>query len=369
MDIPSRLDLYAIGRDYIVQRATKIDPAQVDILGSDVNIFVGAASHIAYALVLQICYAVNRLLLDGAEGEDLDRYAWDRYQLTRKGASSALGTQTFYRAVATVGAGTIPIGTKVRDSVGDEYITTTTITFGASDLSKTGTVAACQAGKATQVGANQLNLLANASILFDTTLLTNNYAATAGGEDVEDDDTFRERIRDFWNTARRGTLGAIEYGAIQVPGVVTSNAIETYTTNGQPARVVNLYIADSSGVASNALAALVDTQLMDYRAAGISVVVFTSMPVIVNIVLSLSYQANTDSDTLEGIVMAAVVEYVNSLPVNGTLEIGGIQAVLKQYNSDGLITGQGSIVSPTGDLVPAIGQTIRTTLANVTLAD
>jgi hypothetical protein len=43
-DLPSRIDLFGIGRDYVVSRARKIDPAQIDIEGSDVNIVIGSAS-------------------------------------------------------------------------------------------------------------------------------------------------------------------------------------------------------------------------------------------------------------------------------------------------------------------------------------
>lgn len=53
LDLPTRLDLYALGRDYVIQRATRIDPSQVDVQGSDVNVVVGSASYVAYQLVLQ----------------------------------------------------------------------------------------------------------------------------------------------------------------------------------------------------------------------------------------------------------------------------------------------------------------------------
>lgn len=224
-DFPSRLDLYALGRNYVVQRATKIDPAQVDVLGSDVNIFVGSTSVVAYSIILQLVYAFNRLLLDGATGDDLDRYAWDRYQLTRFGAVSAVGSVTFTRPTNGAGAGSIPIGTILLTNQGFEYITTTVATFATNDLSATASVRATQAGKATQVGANQIRKFSDIGSLFDSTLGVNNPAATAGGEDQEDDDTFRNRIRNFWNTARRGTLSAIENGATSTPGVVSAQAI------------------------------------------------------------------------------------------------------------------------------------------------
>jgi uncharacterized phage protein gp47/JayE len=203
--------------------------------------------------------------------------------------------------------------------------------------------------------------------LFDGTLTAINPEPTAGGEDAEDDDTFRDRIRDFWRTARRGILAAIEFGALTVPGVVSAQAIEALTNGNQPARVVNLYIADSTGVASDALAQQVDVALDEYRAAGIAVLISTSLPLLVDIQLRLSFRAGVDTLTITDNVRAAVVEFVNSLAVNGTLYAAQLYSVLQRYADDGLIPDENTIVSPTGDLVPAVGQTLRTTLANVTV--
>ncbi len=367
-DLPTRLDYFAIGRDYVVQRATKIDPALVDVEGSDVNLFVGIASVLADFVTRQLAGRTGALLLDGSDDEDLDRYAFDRYSLTRKGASPARGSITISRPTVTGGAGTVPVGTKILSDTGVEYITTTQANFAAADASVSNVYArAVQAGKATQVGASAIKRFAQPQILFDATLTCTNPAPTAGGEDAEDDNTFRARVRDFWRTARRGVIGAIEFGALTVPGVVSAQAIESLTLDGQPARVVNLYIADSSGVASDALAAEVLVALEDYRSAGIAVLISTSIPLLTEIQLKLTFKAGVDTRTLADNIRAAVVEFVNTLPVNGPLYVGQLYSVLQRFAADGLIPDKASIVIPTGDLIPAVGQTLRTTLANVTV--
>jgi uncharacterized phage protein gp47/JayE len=367
-DFPSRLDLFALGRDYVLSRATRIDPAQVDVAGSDVNIIVASASHMSMALVYQLAQRINALLLDGATGDDLDRYALDRYQLTRKAASTALGTVTFFRADASGGAGSVPISIKLGTLTGVEYITTSVATFGATDLTADATVRAVTAGKDSQVGANAIRRINSPTPLFDTTLQVTNANPAAGGEDAEDDDTFRERIRDFFITARRGTLAAIEFGAKTVPGVVSAQAIEALTHDAQPARIVSLYIADSSGVASSALAAAVRTALNDYRAGGIAVIVNASLPQIVTVQLKLTFKAGVDTTTLTDNVRAAMVEFINGLAVNTPLLRAQMFTVLQRYADDGLIPNENSIASPTGDLFPDIGKTLRTTLTDVTVA-
>lgn len=362
------MDLLAIGSDYVLSRATKIDPGQVFVEGSDVNIIVGSQSVVNDTISKQLGYSVARLFLDGAEGDDLDRLAFDRYSLTRKGASPALGTILFSRASFAGGPGTIGLGTKLKTLTGVEYITTSTAIFAVGALTATATVRAVQAGKATQVGANAITAFSNPGLLFDRTIGVTNPLTTAGGEDTEDDDTFRARIRDFWNTARRGILAAIEFGALTVSGVVSARAIETLNSGALPARVVNLYISDSSGVASDALAQQVVSALNDFRAGGIAVIVANSLPFIVDVQLSLQFAAGVDTITLSTAIQAAIVEFINSLPVNGTLFIAQLFSVLQRFAQDGLIVAQSSIVAPTGDLVPAVGQTLRTTTANVTFA-
>jgi uncharacterized phage protein gp47/JayE len=228
------------------------------------------------------------------------------------------------------------------------------------------------------VGANQIRRIppqAPANVPFDPTLTVNNPVATAGGADREQDEDFRNRVRDFWLTARRGTLKAIELGARQVPGVVSAQASEVTTVGSTPARVVILYVADGSGVSNQALANRVSTSLGEYRAAGIAVIVVTSQPEIVDVVLRLAFEANVDTVSLTQAVLSAVVGFINSIPVNNPLRIADLQAVLARFRSDGLVVttdpttpANSTIVAPVGDVIPDAGKTIRTTSQNVTLA-
>lgn len=368
MDYPTRADLYQLGRAYLLTRAQLIDPNEVDVRGSDANLFVGSTSVMVAHVVRHLAYAVARLFLDSAEGDDLDRLAFDRYGEARKGASPATGSVRFYRSSAAAGAGSIPIGTKLVALTGAEYILTSAATFGASDLSASADVRAVQAGKGPQVGKNQIRKLGPGVTLFDGSVAFTNDNATGGGEPREDDETFRNRLRNFWQSVRRGTLGAIEYGAMSVPGVVSATAIEAIDGAASPARIVNLYVADSSGVASTVLTRAVETQLLDYRAGGIRVIVWPSMPSIVPVVLRLSFASGVDTVALATQVVTAVVEYVNSLPVSAPLLLAELKAVLVRFKPDGLVVADGSIVAPVGDVYPAAGQTLRTTLDNVTEA-
>jgi hypothetical protein len=371
--LPSRTDLLQVGRQYVISRARRIEPTQVDVEGSDINLVIGSTSYVAHNIVRKLGEEINGLLLDGCDTDDaIDRLAFDRYEQLRKGAAAAVGAVQFSRPTNLAGLGTVPIGTKLLTLTGIEYFTTSVANFaatGPSSLTATANVRAAQAGKDFQAGRNAIRRFDNVGALWDPTLVVNNADPTAGGEPVETIDAFRERVRAFFVGSKRGTLAAIEFGAKQVPGVDSAEAVEALESDLTPARIVRLFIADSSGIASAALALLVRTVLNEYRAGGIQVIVETSSPVIVPISLRLSFRAGVDTVTLRDQVQGAVVEFINSLGVNKPLQISALYSVLARFRSDGLFVNQGTIVAPTGDVYPEPGFTLRTTPSSVTILE
>lgn len=365
MDNLTRLDLFEIGRSYVRTRAKRIDPAQIDIAGSDVNLMVGSTSFMTFAVQRQLGERLNALFLDGAEGEDLDRWGFDRYRLLRKGAAPARTRLEFARPTANAGSGNIEAGRKFLTPEGIEYITTQTAIFGTGAVGPVRVYArAVQAGKDYQVGANTIRK-PSAGTLFDPTIVINNPTTSAGGENREGDDVFRERIRDFWRAMSRGTLGAIEYGARTVPGVESALASEV-TDNGIPARLVTLYVADSSGVSSTALEASVDVELDEWRGAGVYVLLSGGLPQIVDLILlHLTFEAGVDTTSLTNEIRSSLVEYVNSLGIGQPLYLADLRAVLVRFKASGLIPTDDSIRTPTGDLRPAQSRTLRIRPENV----
>lgn len=359
MELLSRLDYYAIGRRYIATRATRIEPGVIDTQGSDANLFVGSTSYCAHATGQQVADGINSLMLDGAEGDGLDRLAWDRYQLYRKGAAAAIVPLVFARSTVAGGAGTIPTGTRVTTLTGIEYVMLGNATFTSTTTRTTADARAVQAGKEFQVGRNSVTRFSQPSAIFDTTITVNNEEPAAGGEPVENDDRFKERIRDFWLAAQRGTISAIAYGALTVAGVDSAEAVEVLDL-GIPARLVELFISDSSGVANAALARLVDVALNEWRAGGIFVITYTSVPQLVGAQLALTFQAGINTVQVGANVRDAVVGFINDLGTGRTLYRQELGSVLARFRNQGLIPNESSIVAPAGDVVPSIGRTLRT---------
>jgi hypothetical protein len=366
VDYPSRLDLYDIGRRYLIGKAKAIDPTTVDVAGSDANLFVGSQSYVAHAVVRQLQDRMAAQFVGSAQQEDLDRVLWDRYKLPRLGAAAPVGPARFFRRSFAAGGGNVEAGTKLTTLTGIEYVTETTATFGATDLeSNVVDVRATSAGFAFEVGRNQIRRIVDPSLLFDPSIEVTNDEPTAGGVDREEDSDYRDRGENFWPSARRGTLAAIAFGARATPGVVSAYAQEELDGGGRPARLASVFIADSAGLASRALAASVAATLQDYRAAGIQAPVQLSYPLIVPIVLKLSFAAGTVTAPLVELVRNSVVAFTNSTPTSATFYRAGLGTVLVRYQRQGLIPNQSTIVEPAGDVVPPAGRTIRTTPSQV----
>lgn len=368
MDIPSRLDLFQIGRKYVLDNATKIDPKQVDTAGSNINLFVGVSSVIGEHLLNQLLYRTGALLIDGSEDEeDLYRLVFDRYQLSPKAAAAGVASIRIRRSSFAAGAGSVAVGSVVSSPTAD-YVTTTTATFGSTSLESTCDVRSVAAGAASRVAAGAIKSFRDPGSLFDTSLIPTNEEPSAGNEDAETPDQFRARSKQFWKASRKGILPAIEFGAMEVPGVVSAQAIEAVDPSGDAARFVNLYFGDSTGTANQTLAKLVKISLQEWRAGGIIVLTDPSLPQLISIILRLRFLAGVDTDSLTENIRSAITAFVNSLPANGPLYVGELYSVLVRFRSSGLIVDQNAIVEPVGDLIPAIGKTLRIIPDNIFIA-
>lgn len=364
-DLPTRADYFRIGGDEVLLRsegrppAQRISPSQVFTDGSDINVIIASASAMAEEVTRQLALRINALFLDGASGEDLDRLVGDRFSPTvvRRGATPALANVRLTRVTGLLPAVVLPIGTIFVTTAGVEFESTALATVPAASTGPvTVPVRARQAGLAGNVAAGAIN--AFASPPPDPFLLCSNVEPSAGGDETETDARLRARARDFFRTARRGTLAAIEFGALTVPGIRQATAVEELDPFGIPTGRVALYIADALGQANAALVAAVRSALIEYRAAGIFVDVTSAIPLFVSIRFRLLFDAGVDTTAAFARVQNATVAAVNALPPNAVLPVSLLFATARSV--PGVIVLDDAVQVPVGDLVPAAGQVIRT---------
>jgi uncharacterized phage protein gp47/JayE len=289
-----------------------------------------------------------------------------------------VGSVVFVTATSSPVTFTIPSGTILSTADGIQFITTADAIFVAGTSGPL-TVAV----RSVLAGANQNTIIGSITSIVSqissapSNLSVTNTVATAGADDAESDDSLRNRARNFFTTARRGTIAAIEEAALGVPGVRTANAFEVVDSLGRPARLVQLIVSDAFTTQfvnttvvppqyqqqSQLLAANVFNALSDVRPAGVFVQVIVGQVVLLSVQLALTFQAGADSNTVALEARAAIVNYVNALPP-GTPFIAR-DALAALANVAGLIITGGELVSPAGNVVPKIVQVIRTSLGLV----
>jgi hypothetical protein len=380
-DFPRASELFRIFRDEAVAKSSRLTVNAADRDGSDANILGYGVAVVGEEVIAQLASTEEGFWLASAFREKLDKWAWDRYQMLRKQAAPSFVFAQFTTTAPAPAAFTIPGGTRAATSSGQEFVAVQGVAFPFGGV---GPVQVLM--RSTLAGIDQnVRPLAIRSVTSQvpgapTDLAVTNAEAAAGGDDIEQDDAFKNRIMRFWVAARRGTRGAIETGALEVPGVNRAVAIESLTGAGYPARTVTLVIADQftnalvkQGVAvpayetqSQALAQVVASELNEYRACGIPVKVIVAQTRLISVVLRLRFQATvTNPDAVALAARTIVAQSINTLNGGATYDPATSQVLLRSVS--GLDVMGDEVASPVGPIVPTSPyQILRTSLALVT---
>ena len=367
-DVPSFADLFDAGEREALILPTRFNAEIIRVEGSDVNVAVAVAAAMAEECARLIQASFNETHLSTAAdvgGETLDRWVFDRYQLTRYEAQASVATLVLTRTDTST-----PV-TAGKESLfgtpgGVVFATVNDVVF---PLGSPGPflvqAVAQQTGPTGNVEANSISEVV--SRLEDTTITVDNPEPAAGGQDEETDDELAARARDFFINARRGTRQAIINGALDTPGVTQANAIENLDPEtGLPASRVQLVISDREGTANAALSDRVILNLEEYRCLGVPVTVVAGVPQFVEIeVENLDFIAGANTSDVIDQVRSTIVATVNGLAPGEKLRraviISAIESVPQTLLDDS------DLVTPAGDLVPDEGGVIRTTTSRVTI--
>jgi hypothetical protein len=380
-DFPKFDDLFRIFRDEAVSRSQRLTVNAVDRDGTDSNIHGAGTAAVGEEVIAQLASVEEGVWLDSATGAKLDRWAFDRYGMLRNQAAPSFVFVVFTTTIAAPSSFSIPGGTRLATSSGQEFLTVVSVPF---SLGSTGPVQVLArstlAGIDQNVGSGAVRSITSAIANQPTDLVVTNLEAAAGGDNVESDADFKARVRRFFTAARRGTKDAVETGALAVPGVVRAVAIEALQSFGYPSRAATLVIADrftdalvKQGQAvptydtkSQALAQTVSLALDEFRPIGIPVKVIVAQTRLIAVVLRLRFQATVqDPDAVALFARTLIVQLING-GVSGAAFVpaDGVTALLSVSGLD--IFGD-EIASPAGPVIPTSPyQALRTSLALVT---
>jgi uncharacterized phage protein gp47/JayE len=292
-----------------------------------------------------------------ARGAQLDRVAYDRYGLTRFSATPASLDLVLTRPAPGVPTpGVYTAGSVVQTAGGVQFGLDEDAVFGNFDVTKAVAATCATVGSDTNVAVGTVTAFSTSP--FDATITVTNPAPAAGGTDTESDIQFLGRIRGFFPTVSKAILGAIEYGAKQVPGVAVATATEVLNPSGGfPAGAVQLVIGDRSGNASSTMITAVSDSLLNWRAAGIPVFVLGGVVEFQTVQWHLAFKLGFDERLATSRVRAvtvAVSQFLPPGPDNGILYRSSLIAAAK--NVPGVILSDASLLYPLGDVVPTAAE-------------
>lgn len=258
-------------------------------------------------------------------GADLDSWVAD-FGLARLPGIAATGLATFSRTTAGLSV-VVPVGALVKTGTGTDALTFTVTAdpghpawTGAgyllrpADLAVTAPVAAATAGRAGNVKAGELRLLASAIPGVDA---VTNAAPAAGGLDAEADAALRQRFGGFIDSRTRATAQAVGYAVQSLQQGLSYAIAERVDTAGatRPGHFT-VVIDDGTGHASPALLAAATAAIEAVRPLGGTFSV--RAPEVVRADVSMFAQGPEDA---KAAVEAALGAYVASLPLGAGLVI------------------------------------------------
>jgi uncharacterized phage protein gp47/JayE len=240
-------------------------------------------------------------------------FAWGDYldewgvtvNLPRKAAVAATGVVTFTGAVGTlIGTGTVvaPVQTDP-DVAPPNFATTASAVIGGSGMVDV-PIAASVAGSVGNVAAGTITLLLspNGGIAAVT-----NASATGGGEEVETDDSYRERILlEFSQAQGAGNQSDYLRWALAYPGVGHATVQPVWAGAG----TVRVIVTDAAnnpvaaGVVSGLQAELDPSAGLGAGLAPIGAIVTVATPTLVaiNVSATVSFEANYSLDGTAGTI-------------------------------------------------------------------
>jgi hypothetical protein len=312
----------------------------------------------AFAKLLALTY-------DGAKGSELDALVAERTrrQVSRIGAAPARAVIAVARpAGGALLAQTIAAGEVIGDIAGGSSVTFATdfdLPFAAGQTGPIySTATATAAGSLTNVDQGSIARFVSPTSFSDLTFVPSAVEVIAGGTDLEKDDPLIQRAEEWEQKRARGTLSAIELGALTVPGIVQASVEEPTNVFGDPTGQVALYLADINGNCNSSLVAAVRLALRSWRCAGSVPVFYASTPSYQGIVLHLGVLDGYSTSTVQQLARGAVVAATNILAPKATLQRSALFAALRSV--PGAVVGDDAIVSPALDVVPTNGATLRT---------
>jgi hypothetical protein len=365
---PSFEDLLALGQAEAQSRRPDLQFLEGDVTVAQLH----AAAAMNDALIRYAAQLARDTFIDGAEGDALTTLVDDHFNLQRVEATAAQVTLTFTRTSGGAG-GTIEQDSQIATEVGADgnqviFATNADVVFAGADNGPHSVLAtAIETGATGNVAAG--TVIQQITTPFDTTVTVTNAAGAAGGNAEESDADLRQRARTFYQTLRRGTLAALEFGAKGTlrqdgssAGVRIARATEDPTTFA-----VTLSVSDSDGSSTLQMVSDVVAEIENWRCAGVPVTVVGGQASTVDLAISIEEVVDgfDVAANAQNFIDAATLR-INKLRVGETLYADALVAAIIGVAPDDVLsvsfvaTVNAILYDPANsDVVPATGKVLR----------
>jgi uncharacterized phage protein gp47/JayE len=338
-------------------------------VGSVLRALLESCASIALWMQWLILQVLTMTRAATSAGADLDTWMAD-FSLVRLPGAVASGAVIFSRYTSGV-ATTIPVGAMVQTSDGTQNFTVIAApgypnwngsdgySLAATAPSVAAPVQALLSGSAGNIQAGTIGILTTAIPAVDT---VSNVQAFAGGMDAETDAALRARFQFYINSRSLATMGAVLFAVASVQQGLRYMVFENQDANGAVAPG-NFAVTVDNGTGFPPAPLISSVQAAVNAVRPIGSVFSVLGPVVAQVSVSLTLETSNPAAEpgIAAIAAASIRNWINGLPIGGTLAISKIDALAHGADSSVLsvtnVTINGGTTdltaSPTGVLIAA----------------
>ena len=289
---------------------------------SDIMIRLRVLAGEIYQLRINEDYIARQLFPSTATGDYLDLHAAER-GLSRKIATKATGSVTFYPESPTHPDILIPAGTEVCTYTDmKRFVTDSDVTLEENAESVVAGVTAAQAGAAYNARGGTVSIIvtpvAGIGRVYNGMVFSN-------GTDEESDDELRARIIDSYVNIVNGANAAYYKSlALSVPGVYSASVVGRGRGNG----TVDVYLSGRGVPVSSAVKSEVQQLMDDGRELNVDVLVRDPQEVDVSLYIRINVEPGYAFNTVASEVQSAVENYIDGLGIGGDVRLSSVSEVI-----------------------------------------
>lgn len=269
----------------------------------------------------------RQMFAQTASGEYLDYIAAER-GITRRKATKAKGTVTFFTDGANTNPVFLPKGTVVV-APGTNPVRIYTTEDAEIPLMTQSKIVEAEA----ELPGFSGNILAGVELIPvsvppEVERVTN-YSRFTGGAEEESDTSLRERIKETFFSVPNGTNKSYYRGlALSVDGVDKAGVV----SGGRGVGSLDIYVCGNEQSVSQNVINEVKSLIDSKRELGISVQVLNANAVPYDLYVTLTAKAGYSSDDVTSICSDAFAEYISNIPIGGKLYLSSLGRYLLETN-------------------------------------